>query len=109
MRAQDDIRRYLYQHRFHIVSDRIIRDHGRLYQVLKAVPAKDPDSVPDGFPANCFDVGYRSFADKEALLPELCLQQLSCHKKMLKSAEGTVGEPVILEKIDALEQILNLL
>lgn len=106
MRAQNDIRRYLYQHCFHIVCDRVICDHGRLYQAFKAIPCTHPDPIPIGFPQDFFDVGYRSYADHDPLLPALCRQQLDCHRKMLTTAAGTDGEAVIQKKIDALEQIL---
>ena len=107
MRAQDDIRRYLYRNSFHIVSDRIVSDHGRLYQVFKAVPDTVSEAVPDGFPDEFFDVGYRSFLERDPMLPSLCRQQLACHRAMMKSAAGTAGEEVILQKINALEQILK--
>lgn len=107
MRAQDDIRLYLYQNGFRIVCDRVVSDHGRLYQVFKAVPGNSPEPLPDGFPSDFFDVGYRSFADRDALLPALCQQQLNCHQKMLKNASGSPGEAVIQYKIAALEQILE--
>ncbi len=107
MRAQDDIRRYLYDHEYRITADRIVSDHGRLYQVLKAIPGTGREPVPEGFPEEFFDVGYRSFAARDKLLPELCLQQLSCHEKMLKTAAGTDGEMILLKKISALKQILQ--
>ena len=109
MRAQDDIRRYLYENRFRIISDRVICDHGRLYQVFKAVPGIVQEPIPEGFPQDFFDIGYRSFADRDELLPLLCRQQLDCHKSMLHTALGTAGEAVIQSKIDALEQILRLM
>ena len=107
MRAQEDIRRYLHQNGFRIVCDRIILDHGRLYQVLKAVPDSSQERLPDGFPVDFYDVGYRTFADRDELLPALCMQQLAAHKKMLCTAIGTGGEAIILHKIRSLEQILN--
>lgn len=107
MRAQDDVRRYLYDHNCHIVQDRIAADHGRLYQVFKAVPGDSTEPIPDGFPKDFFDIGYRSFADRDALLPALCRQQLACHQKMLRTASGTDGEAVLRRKIDALQQILQ--
>ncbi len=107
MRAQDDIRRYLYEHRYHISEDQVVRDHGRLYQVLKAVPGEQPDSLPDGFPPDFYDVGYRAFDHRAYLLGELCKQQLNNHIKMLKTAAGTEGEIVLNGKIKALKQILH--
>ena len=107
MRAQDDIRRYLHQNYYHIVCDRIVLDHGRLYQVLKAVPGSSMDPLPSGFPENFYDVGYRAYAERNELLPALCRQQLAAHKKMLRTANGTEGEAVIRRKILSLEQIMN--
>lgn len=107
MRAQDDIRRYLYENGFRIQADRIVSDHGRLYQVLKAIPGTGRESLPEGFPEDFFDIGYRSFAEHDELLPDLCLQQLSCHEKMLGTAAGTDGETVLMKKIAALKQILQ--
>ncbi len=107
MRAQDDIRRFLHQKCYHIVCDRVVPDHGRLYQVLKAVPGSSEESPPSGFPENFYDVGYRAYAERDELLPALCRQQLSAHKKMLRTAKGTEGEAIIRQKILSLEQILN--
>ena len=107
MRAQDDIRRYLHQNGFLIVCDRVVLDHGRLYQVCKAVPGNAPETLPARFPEDFYDVGYRAFADRDELLPALCRQQLTSHKKMLRTANGTEGETVIRQKIRSLEQILN--
>lgn len=109
MRAQDDIRRYLHQNGFRIVCDRIVLDHGRLYQAFKAIPGSLQEPLPAGFPAGFYDVGYRAFADRDELLPALCRQQLAAHKKMLRTAIGTDGESVIRQKVDALEQILNVI
>ena len=107
MRAQDEIREYLYRKGYRITDDRVVSDHGRLYQVFKAETCGMPDTLPDGFPEDFFDVGYRSFETNDPLLPALCREQLSCHEKMLKTAHGTSGEAVIQKKIDALRQILD--
>lgn len=108
MRAQDDIRRYLYQNRFCIVCDRVVSDHGRLYQVFKAVPGIAPERIPPDFPEDFYDVGYRAFADRDELLPALCRQQLISHERMLHTAVGTEGEAIIRHKIRSLEQILKI-
>ena len=107
MRAQDEIRAYLHRSRFHVTDDRVVQDHGRLYQVFRAVPKDEPEPIPEGFPEDFYDVGYRSFGDRDPLLAALCRQQLACHFKMLKTAQGTEGEVLLQRKIGALEQILS--
>ena len=107
MRAQDDIRRYLYEHCYQIVEDHIILDQKRYYQIFKAIPGSEPEKLPSSFPEGFYDVGYRSFADRELLLPALCIQQLSFHYETLKSAHGSKGEKRLQEKIDALQSILK--
>ncbi len=109
MRAQDDIRRYLYTNCYHITEDRIVTDHGRYYQVFKAIPETEPEILPIGFPKEFFDVGYRSFADRDPHLAALCKKQLSSHDEMLKNARGSEGEKRLQTKIDALQSILKLI
>lgn len=106
MRAQDDIRTYLHRHCFRIVDDRVVLDHGRYYQICKAVPSDAIEELPDGFPEGFYDVGYRAFALRDTLLPDLCRQQMRFHEIMLRSAAGTDGEAVLQKKIEALRQIL---
>ena len=106
MRAQDNIRRYLHRKCYHIVEDRIVNDHGRLYQVFKAVPGKSIEPLPEGFPVAFYDVGYRSFADRDPLLSALCRQQLKYHEINLADNRGTAGESYIRTKVHALRQIL---
>ncbi len=107
MRAQNDIRSHLFQRKYRIVDDRVVLDHGRYYQVLKAVKDNVFDTVPDGFPADFYDVGYRSFALRDELLPSLCREQLNFHEKMLLSASGTDGEAILRRKIVALQTIID--
>ena len=109
MRAQSDIRAYLYQNQYRILADRIVYDHGRYYQIFKAEPGDSPDPIPDGFPESFFDVGYRSFSDRDPLLQKLCEQQLFTHEKRLRAAAGSDGERILAEKIRALRMILDAL
>ena len=107
MRAQCDIRAYLYRHGYHITDDRVIPERERLYQVFRAVPAKTVQPLPEGFPEGFFDVGYVSFANRDSNLPALCRQQLAQHEKQLRTAMGTDGEAKLAEKAAALQQILR--
>lgn len=107
MRAQDDIRRYLYANNYHVVDDRIVVDHGRYYQVLKAVPTEAPDRIPDAFPADFWDVGYKCFADRDPLLVPYCRYLLSIHDRMKRDAIGSEGEERLNRKISALQTIIE--
>ena len=109
MRAQSDIRSYLYRNGYHITDDRVIPEHGRYYQIFRAEHHDCPQKWPDGFPNGFFDVGYMSFQQKDEHLIALCSQQLRQHQKRMLTAVGTQGERKLAEKIAALEQILNAL
>lgn len=109
MRAQSDIRRFLYLHNYVITDDRIIYEHGRYYQVFRAIASNERDPWPQGFPIDFFDVGYRSFADRDALLAPLCRLQFSLHEKQMQTARGTEGERKLAVKTDALRKIIKVL
>ena len=107
MRAQCDIREYLFRHRYQITDDRVIQDHGRFYQIFSAVPGNRLQEWPQGFPEDFFDVGYVSFEKRDRNLAALCTLQLNQHEKRLKTARGTEGEQKLAGRISALRQILS--
>ncbi len=107
MRAQADIREYLYRNGYRITDDRIAEEHGRLYQIFCAVYENRTQPLPEGFPEGFFDVGFQSFAQRDPNLKALCEFQLLQHKKRIESARGTEGEAKLSFRIHALEQILN--
>ena len=109
MRAQADIRSYLYAHNFWITDDRIVPEHGRQYQIFRAEPNTVPQPIPDGFPKDFFDVGYQSFTQHDPYLKDLCEFQLAQHRKRMKTATGTDGEQKLVSRMQALEQILKLI
>ena len=107
MRAQRDIRSYLYEHCYHITDDRIVSEQGRYYQIFKAEPRTTLQEWPDNFPKDFFDIGFVSFIDRDANLLSLCYQQLAQHKKRMQTAFGTEGETKLSARIKALEQIIR--
>ena len=107
MRAQSDIREYLYRRGYHITDDCVIAERERLYQIFRAIPERSVQPLPKGFPEGFFDVGYVSFANRDPNLPALCRQQLAQHEKQLRTAKGTDGEAKLAAKVAALQQILE--
>ena len=107
MRAQNDIRAYLYQHAYRITEDRLIRERGRLYQVLRAVPDSERQQLPEGWPETFFDLGYRSFVQKDPLLKEEASNQLNRHYKRIKEASGKAGAILLQEKAAFLERLIQ--
>lgn len=109
MRAQADIREYLYLHNYRITDDRVVIDHGRLYQVFSAEATKERQPWPEGFPKGFFDVGFQSFVEKDPNLCELCRFQIEQHNRQMKRAVGTAGERILGERIASLQQIIDAL
>ena len=106
MRAQRDIRSYLYRHDYRITDDRVIVDHGRYYQIFRAVPDTKRQELPESFPKDFFDVGFVSFEQHDPNLPALCRLQLSEHGKQMRNAKGTEGEEKLRVRMEALNAIL---
>ena len=107
MRAQADIRKYLYARKYHIIDDRVVYEHGRFYQIFRAELNEQEQEIPQGFPDGFFDVGYQTYAQHDPNLSALCRFQLEQHKKQLSVAVGTEGESRLLSHIRALEQIIE--
>ena len=107
MRAQSDIREYLYRNAFRITHDRIVCERGRYYQIFRAEKGDGIQLWPYGFPNDFFEVGYQSFADADENLSPYCELQLSILNKQLRTAGGSPGESKLRMRIDAYRQIIE--
>ena len=107
MRAQTEIREYLYRNQYRITDDRIIREHDRLYQIFRAESDTSLQPWPDGFPKDFFEVGYLSFLHQDPELNALCESQICILNKQLKNACGSIGEEKLRLRIEAYEQIIS--
>lgn len=109
MRAGEDIRRYLYAHGYRVERDLVVADAGRLYEVFSVLPPAPGvwDAWPEGFPVDCFSVGYRAFATREPLLEALVQRQLAQCELRLRTARGTPGEATLAEKAAQMRAILE--
>lgn len=110
MRGVEELRAWLYEKGWHIEGDRVVRDAGRLYQVFSARPSKidaPKQAWPEGFPKDCFSLGYKAFETGDDLFFELAQQQMQQIDQRLKTAHGTRGEAVLLHRRQQLEMILK--
>ena len=109
MRAGEDIRRYLYARGYRVERDLVVADAGRLYEVFSVLPPAPGarDAWPEGFPVDCFSVGYRAFAAREPLLEALVQRQLAQCELRLRTARGTPGEATLAEKAAQMRAILE--
>lgn len=109
MRGTAELRSLLYSAGYHMRSDRIVRDAGRLYQVF-AVSAPDGqgrDILPEGWPDDCFEIGYRAFENRDPLLAELAKKRLAEHEKRLRTAGDSAGAKKLRAQADHMRAILK--
>ena len=77
MRAAEDIRRWLYERGYAVIDDRVVLDTGRFYQIFSVAPPTDtPRTPPDGWPDDCFILGYKAFERREPNLFRLAERML---------------------------------
>ena len=89
MRAAEDIRAWLYENRCWVLDDRVAEENGRLYQVFAAsAPRSAPQPLPDGWPEDCWFLGYTAFSNRAPLFAELLEQQLALRERRLMRGEA---------------------
>ena len=109
MKDVETLRRELYRHSFRVIEDRIVQEDRRLYQVFSVAPGNAPESLPAGWPEECFEAGYRSFQMKDPLLPVLIRRRIASHRRSLSIASGTSGESKLNGKLSALLTVQSLI
>ena len=107
MSGIEELRQWLYENRWQVLSDKLVPLGKRWYQVLCVRKAQRPDTWPEGFPVDSWLVGYRSFVDRELGLKPYCREQLEKRRERLKKAAGTAGEEKLAREAGQLEQILK--
>jgi len=102
MRAAEDIRRWLYERKYPIIDDRVVLDSGRYYQIFSVgQPQRERHALPEGWPEDCFLLGYVAFSRREALMKPLAERMLSTTKRKLRTqrAEALMQQAAQLEQI----------
>lgn len=104
MRAPDDIRKWLYERKYPILDDRVVLDSGRHYQIFSVGQPQDKrQELPEGWPEDCFVLGYTAFLNREPLMKPLAERMLATTRRKLKTQQADA-----LTKLAAqLEQILQ--
>ena len=104
MRAPDDIRKWLYERNYPILDDRVVLDAGRHYQIFSVGQPQDRrQEMSEGWPEDCFVLGYTAFSHREPLMKPLAERMLATTRRKLKTQQADA-----LTKLAAqLEQILK--
>lgn len=71
------LRRYLYQHDWHLTGERLVEEDGRLYELMRAVPGRE--RLTDDW---LYDVGPCNWHSHDPLLPRL-LHQLMAKDRLI--------------------------
>ncbi len=104
MRAVDDIRKWLFERNYPVLSDCIAFEGGRYYQVFSIAPPQSArQTLPGGWPEDCFFLGYKSFEEHDPLLKPMAKHMLSSVNRRLKTQQAEELE----RQAAQLEQILN--
>lgn len=110
MRGTEELRRFLWENGWSIEEDVVVQEGRRLYEVLSARPPQSAGSrqlIPVGFPENFFSIGFIAAKTGEENVKKLVSRQLAQVEKRLKTAAGTRGEAILIEKKTALETVLK--
>ena len=104
MRAAEDIRRWLYERNYPVLEDRVVLDAGRHYQIFSVgQPEEKRQALPDGWPQDCFLLGFTAFLHREALMRPLAERMLATTRRKL----GTQRAEALERQKAQLEQILK--
>ena len=107
MSGIEELRQWLYENGYHVLQDRLVSVGKRTYQLLCVKKGEEPDPWPEGFPAGCYLVGYRSFSDRDTMLRGYCEEMLQKRSKQLKRAAGTAGEEKLAREAGQLKRIIE--
>lgn len=107
MTGVEELRRWLYENRFHLLEDKIAAVGDRLYQVLCLCPSDTMDPWPKGFPEGYFGIGYRAFEKRDPLLLGFTKELLQRRQTALALAKGTPKEAALVREIEPLTAIIK--
>jgi len=90
MRAAEDIRRWLYERNYLVLEDRVVLEAGRYYQVFSVgQPSAERQPLPQGWPEDCFQLGYTAFAHREPLMKPLAERMLASVQRKCRTQRSS--------------------
>ncbi len=107
MRGEAELREYLYAHDYRIISERIVFDAGRFYQLISAEPG-NADPLPHGWPVGYYQFGAAAYESGEALLKPMVERYLGIMRKKLSKSPDDPPAALLCE-IGSCERILELI
>lgn len=109
MRGQDELRRYLWEHNYTIVDERVVKEGRRIYQLLSAVGGDERQRLPDGWCKDFFEVGFLSTLRKNKVYHELLEGLEAQYTKQLIEAMNSDGEENIRTRLNNVIDIQELM
>ncbi|MBR0426439.1 MAG: SAM-dependent methyltransferase [Clostridia bacterium] len=108
MRAQADLREYLYRAHYRVTEERIVQEGARLYELMRVEPGTELQRLPHGWPHDFFEMGFVAWERNDPLFSKLLLHRIALVQTRLSAAKGSAGEAPLLQKLAALESIRDL-
>lgn len=107
MSGVEEIREYLYTHGFLVLSDEIVPEKRRLYQLFSVRFTGDAGAFPVEWPEAYWSAGYNAFSERDPLLPVLLAKQKQELSKRLKEAAGREGAERIMTRLEQIERVIG--
>ena len=98
MGGMQELRAYLYSRDYEIVDEMLVKDSGRIYQII-AARSGTPRPLPDGYPSGFFTFGALSLQKRDPLLIPALQSYLSSHQRRLTKALAKGSDPDSLRRI----------
>lgn len=109
MRGEAELRKYLYENEFRILTERIVLDGGRFYQVLCARRGL-PEPPPPGWPKDYYQFGWSDAFLEDGNFPKLLSRYVDILRRKLSAAEARGVLPAYLEfEIESSLKILSII
>ena len=107
MRGEAEHREYLVKNGYGIEAERVVRERGRYYQVISAVPNGE-NIIPEGFPKDWYRFGWVMAESREPQLLPLLKHYRAVYERELEKAKSKGRSPeAILRELENTESLIR--